>query len=46
MVLGENRHFGETQGCKFWQGPMYIGNLEVSSLCVALSVDTAEDWLF
>jgi hypothetical protein len=40
MVLGENGHFGKTQGSKFWQGPTYIGNLEVSSLCV-WPLDTA-----
>jgi hypothetical protein len=40
MVLGESGHFGKTQGHKFWQRPTYIGNLEVSSLCVWPS-DTA-----
>jgi hypothetical protein len=40
MMLGENEHFGKTQGSIFWQGPTYIGNLEVSSLCV-WPLDTA-----
>jgi hypothetical protein len=40
MVLGDNGHFGKTQGSKLWQGPTYNGNLEVSSLCVWPS-DTA-----